>query len=52
MDAPYDDRVSDEKLRNLGRSELQFDKKYLLFESIYGSNTPFFEYTLAAILSI
>jgi hypothetical protein len=28
MDAPYDGRVADEKLRNLGRSELQFDKKY------------------------
>jgi len=28
MDAPYNGRVADEKLRNLGRSELQFDKKY------------------------
>ncbi len=28
MDAPYDGCVADEKLRNLGRSELQFDKKY------------------------
>ena len=28
MDAPYNNRVADEKLRNLGRSELQFDKKY------------------------
>jgi hypothetical protein len=28
MDAPYDGRVADEKLRDKGRSELQFDPKY------------------------
>ena len=28
MDAPYDGRVADEKLRNKGRSELQFPPKY------------------------
>ena len=28
MDAPYNGRVADETLRNLGISELQFDKKY------------------------
>jgi len=34
MDAPYHGRVADEKLRNKGRSELQFPKKYGYSDSL------------------
>lgn len=34
MDAPYHNRIADASLRNKGRSELQFDKKYRYIDAI------------------